>query len=325
MKTPEQTSTNASTTTTTEQAGNRLPDYINHPTPPMKVAGVKHWSKLDAELVKVASSCNRDGTRYYRWARLIRSSVKSDVPAPPSDEAMAAVLKDLFPRFPAMRDFDNWQAFREADDKIMELIADLDEATRLRLAGIFWRLGQVSKAVARQEAMEQWNKERPESQQQTCVFKLRPEHKQAIDGFRRAFRVELPNGQPATDAQVAGHFFDSAFLIPDQIYEATRRLIRYRDAEGLKPDDAIRAMNLAAISIVAISVNTTPTATLPASQPTEATLDEANKLCDSTLSEFTLDLDASGRLQLAERFERWAKQLRASAALLQAQAQRRAA
>lgn len=319
MKTPDQTSLNASTTTTTEQATIKLPSYINAPNPPMKVAGVKHWSKLDAELVKHVRCCRLDGARYYRWARLIRGSVKSDVPAPTSDEAVAAVMKDVFPRFPTLRDFDNYQAFREADDKIMELIADLDEATRLRLAGIFWRLGQVSNAVEREKFNEQMDKERAEREQETCVFKLRPEHKATIDGFRQRFF----DGQDLRDDQVAWHFFRSAFLIPEQIHEATRRFIKYRNAEGLEDAAAMRAMSLAARAVVAVS-EAGEAASLAALQVAEDTLTEANKLCDSELSEFCLDFSAAGRLQLADRFARWGKQLCASAELIQAQ-QRRAA
>jgi hypothetical protein len=303
--------------------------YINSPTPAMKRCGVKDWSKLDAELIRLATAWPNDSVPdrclFYYWARKIHKSVSTVATVTVSDSAVTEVLKNVVPRFPLLNTFADWSAFRSAAGNMAELIADLDEPTRLALACIYWRWGQVAVAIQRGRREVKWKKERAESQQQTCVFKLRPEHKQAIDGFRRSFRVELPNGQPQTDAQVAGHFFDAAFLIPDQIYEATRRLIRYRDAEGLKPDDAIRAMSLAASAIVAISETVTPAATLPSSQPTEATLDEANKLCDPALSEFTLDLGAAGRLQLVDRFERWVKQLRASAALLQAQAQRRAA
>lgn len=46
------------------------------------------------------------------------------------------------------------------------------------------------------------------------------------------------------------------------------------------------------------------------------TLEDANRVIEPDLSEFAMDLDAPGRELLAERFGRWARQLRASVAIL---------
>lgn len=279
----------------------------------MKVSGIKDWSKLDAELVKLVSAWDSipNRNRFYRWARLIRGSVKSDATAPDDYQAVEDILKNIVPRFPSLTLLEDWTALREADGQVRELISGLDDLTRLRLAGIYWRWGQVADNIAWKRRYVQRDKDRVENQQSQVVFNLRPEHKPTIDGFRRRFWA----GKIVSDDHVVEWYLRAAFLIPDQIHDATRRMLKYSNAEGLNQDDAIRAMSLSAVAKVSLEIETP--GTLPTLQPAEADLTEANKLCDPALNEFSLDLDAAGRLHLAERLELWTKQLRASAAMLQ--------
>lgn len=218
--------------------------YINHPTPPMRAAGIKDWSKLDAELVKVANAWSSipDRCLFYYWARKIRKSVPANTAVKVSDASAIEVLTKVVPRFPLLNTFSDWSAFRSAAGNVAELIADLDEPTRLALACIYWRWGQVSEAIARGRREVKWEKERAEKQNSTVIFTLRPEHMPAINRFRRRFFA----GEDLRDDQIAWHFFRAAFLIPDQVHDAVRRLIKYSDAEGLSQDDAIRAMIIAA-------------------------------------------------------------------------------
>lgn len=47
--------------------------------------------------------------------------------------------------------------------------------------------------------------------------------------------------------------------------------------------------------------------------------EQANAALDPALSEFTMDLDIAGRVLLAERFVKWAKQLTESVAIMRGQ------
>lgn len=222
--------------------------YINDPTAVMKCAGVKAWSKLDAELVKLVKGWPVDAipnnSWFYRWARLIRGSVKVEVTAPVCDDAVAEVLKTIMPRLPSLVDFNDYQTFREADETVLKLVSDLDEHTRLRLAGIYWRWGQVVNGIERELREERWAAEKKQRSAAVASVQLGAEHKATIDWFRRKFNW-TGDGVP-TDAEVASEICRCAFLIPGQIMVASVRALAYSKAEGLSVADARRSMIIAA-------------------------------------------------------------------------------
>jgi hypothetical protein len=247
MKTTTRTSPNDNPSPTTEQAAIKSL-CVGNPTAAMKRSGIKDWAKLDTELAALVNAWPVDSvpnrTWFYRWARIIHKSVKADFAAPVCENAGSEVLKNVVPRFPAFNAFADWQVFRAYDAMVLQLIADLDEPTRLVLAAIYWRWGQVIEAIHWRRRQERWAneaKERAERQKSQVVFDLRPEYMPALERFRHRFLA----GENLSDAQVAWHFFRAAFLIPDQIHEASRRFIKYRDAEGLSDTDAMRAMVIA--------------------------------------------------------------------------------
>lgn len=183
----------------------------------------------------------------YRWARVIRKSVTGISTAPVCEAAVAEVLKNLISRFPFSAALEDVQAFENegGDWRALQLVADLDEPTRLRLAGIFWRWGQISHAVWSKRVCEKYSRPIAPAIQPRSLgvarVRLGSEHAQTIDWFRREFY----GGKDATDLGIAGFICECAFLIPHQIKAAISRYIKYRAAEGLDPDEAMRVMIIA--------------------------------------------------------------------------------
>lgn len=239
---------------------------ISPPTAAMRVSGIKKWASLDAELIKLVSAWPDDYSHlikglYYRWAKVIRKSVVTISASPVCETAVAEVLKNLIPRFPSIITHADVQTFRNdgGDWRVLQCVADLDEPTRLRLAGIFWRWGQIAGAVLNKKWHEKWEREkqsrpavvpppRPvtatqqKSHSVVAINFLGPEHKPVLDWFRREFSW---NGSPPSDNEIAAYFCKLAFLVPNQIRDANLRRIKYCEAEGLTEEDAVRAMVIA--------------------------------------------------------------------------------
>jgi hypothetical protein len=236
---------------------------MNPPTAVMRCAGIKDWSKLDAELVKLVNAWPEDFSAnirglFYRWARVIRKSVAGISKAPPCETAWADVLKNQIPLFPSVVSREDVRAFSNegGDWRVLQLVADLDEAARLRLAGVFWRWGQVAAAIKSERWRKEWERQEAEQKQSPAAVMPRPvtsadmgvatvklgrEHAATIDAFRRKFKW----GKDWSDAEIAGFFCRYAFLIPSQVVAAVERFIKYRDSEGLAENDALRAMIIA--------------------------------------------------------------------------------
>lgn len=60
-----------------------------------------------------------------------------------------------------------------------------------------------------------------------------------------------------------------------------------------------------------------PTQSVSENSRTAIVLEEANRFCDPDLTEFTMHLGVAGRRFLADRFSRWAEQLRSSAKFIE--------